>query len=70
MYRGYEELARVCVVGWDGWEVVGGGGGMGEDLKSNKKPQIYLLREDDDNGELRKSEDQNPLDSPVWMVWI
>jgi hypothetical protein len=29
-----------------------------------------LLREDDDNGELRKSEDQNPLDSPVWMVWI
>jgi len=55
------------VVGWNGWEVVGGGG-TGEDLKSNKKPQIYLLREDDDNGELRKSEDQNPLDSPLWMV--
>jgi hypothetical protein len=67
VYRGYEKLARVCVVGWNGWEVVGGGG-TGEDLKSNKKPQIYLLREDHDNGELRKSEDQNPLDSPLWMV--
>jgi hypothetical protein len=49
--------------------VAGGwGGGIGEDLKSNKKPQIYLPREDDDNGELRKSEDQNPLDSPLRVV--
>jgi len=46
----------------------GWGGGMGEDLKSSEKPQVYLLREDDDNGELRKSEDQNPLDSPLWVV--
>ncbi len=43
-----------------GWEV-----GMGEDLKSSKKPQVYLLREDDDNGEMRKSEDQKSIRFPA-----